>query len=102
VREHLDALDAANPTDDDDAGPSETRKNASLTDPAASWTAAPGGLAFCACSTNCLIDREAGIIVDVEAAPAHRRMEVESTKTMIDRVERRLGLKPNRLVGDTA
>lgn len=103
VREYLDALDATNPTgDDDDADPPETRKSVSLTDPAASWTAAPGGPAFYAYSTNYLIDLEAGIIVDVEATPAHRSMEVESTKTMIDRVEQRFGLKPDRLVGDTA
>jgi transposase len=103
VREYLDALDATNPTgDDDDADPPETRKNVSLTDPAASWTAAPGGPAFYAYSTNYLIDLEAGIIVDVEATPAHRSMEVESTKTMIERVEQRFGLKPDRLVGDTA
>jgi transposase len=103
VREYLDALDATNPTgDDDDADPPETRKNVSLTDPAASWTAAPGGPAFYAYSTNYLIDLDAGIIVDVEATPAHRSMEVESTKTMIDRVEKSFGLKPDRLVGDTA
>src|SRR4051812_21521461 len=41
VREYLDGLDATNPTDDDDVD-RETRKNVSLTDPAASWTAAPG------------------------------------------------------------
>jgi hypothetical protein len=103
VREYLDAFDEADPTgDDDDVDPSETRKNVALTDPAASWTAAPGGPAFDACSTNHLIDLEAGIIVDVEATPAHRGMEVESTKTMIERVEQRFGLKPDRLVGDTA
>ena len=77
-------------------------KNISLTDPAARWTAAPGGPAFYAYSTNYLIDLDAGIIVDVEATPAHRTQEVESTKTMIDRVEERFGLKPDRLVGDTA
>ena len=77
-------------------------KNVSLTDPAARWTAAPGGPAFYAYSTNYLIDLDAGIIVDVEATPAHRTQEVESTKTMIDRVEQRFDLKPDRLVGDTA
>jgi len=74
----------------------------SLSDPASSWTAAPGGPAFFAYSTNYLIDLEAGIIMDVEATPANRPHEVESTKTMIDRVEQRLCLKPARLVGDTA
>lgn len=38
-------------------------------------------------STNYLIDLDAGIIVDVEAIPAHRSDEVNSTKVMIDRVE---------------
>lgn len=103
VREYLDALEETNPTgDDDDADPLAPGKNVSLTDPAARWTAAPGGPAFYAYSTNYLIDLDAGIIVDVEATPAHRTMEVESTKTMIDRVEQRFGLKPDRLVGDTA
>lgn len=105
VREYLDALDEVNPTNDDDGEPPQppsTGKNVSLTDPAARWTAAPGGPAFFAYSTNYLIDLDAGIIVDVEATPAHRTQEVESTKTMVDRVERRFGLRPDRLVGDTA
>lgn len=38
----------------------------------------------------------------VEATPAHRTQEVASTRTMIDRVEQRMHLKPLRLVGDTA
>lgn len=103
VREYLDALDETNPTDgDDDVEPPAPGKNVSLTDPAARWTAATGGPAFYAYSTNYLIDLDAGIIVDVEATPAHRTMEVESTKTMIERVEQRFSLKPDRLVGDTA
>jgi hypothetical protein len=73
-----------------------------LTDPAARWTAATGGPAFFAYSTNYLIDLSAGIIVGVEATPAHRTQEVASTRTMIDRVEQRMHLKPLRLVGDTA
>jgi transposase len=105
VREYLDALEQVNPTSDDDEEPPQPPtpgKNVSLTDPAARWTAAPGGPAFYAYSTNYLIDLDAGIIVDVEATPAHRTQEVESTKTMIDRVEERFGMKPHRLVGDTA
>ena len=73
-----------------------------MTDPQASWTAAPGGPAFYAYSTNYLIDTEHGVIVDVQATPAHRTTEVESTKTMIDRVEQQFNLKPARLIGDTA
>jgi transposase len=105
VREYLDGLEESNPTGDDEGEPPEPPsigKNVSLTDPAARWTAAPGGPAFYAYSTNYLIDLDAGIIVDVEATPAHRTQEVESTKTMIERVEQRFGLKPERLVGDTA
>lgn len=40
--------------------------------------------------------------MDVEATPAYRSQEVDSTKTMINRVEQRVQLKPHRLVGDTA
>jgi hypothetical protein len=99
-------FDETNPSDHDDAGVSQAQpmpgKRMSLTDPLARWTAAPGGPAFYAYSTNYLIDLAAGVIVDVEATPAHRTQEVESAKTMIERVERRFGVKPARLVGDTA
>jgi transposase len=94
VREYLEALESDNPVALD--------RKVSLTDPAASWTAAPGGPAFHAYSTNYLIDLDAGIIVDVEATTANRSAEVESTKAMIDRVEDRFDMKPERLVGDTA
>jgi transposase len=77
-------------------------KNLSLTDPAARWTAAPGGPAFYAYSTNYLIDVHAGVIVDVEATTAYRTEEVDATKTMINRVEERFDLKPAHLIGDTA
>ena len=43
-----------------------------------------------------------GVIVDVEATPAARRDELDATKTMLERVEDRFDLKPNRLIGDTA
>ena len=48
------------------------------------------------------IDTDAGIIVDVEATPAHRTLEVQSTKTMIERVEGRFTIKVGQLIGDTA
>lgn len=79
-----------------------TPKNISLTDPAARWTAAPGCPAFFAYSTNYLVDVHAGVIVDVEATSAHRTEETDATKTMIDRVEERLGIKPSNLIADTA
>jgi len=61
VREYLAGLEQENPSD-------TTPKAISLTDPAANWTAAPGGPAFYAYSSNYLIDLKAGIIVDVEAS----------------------------------
>jgi len=101
VREYLQGLEDANPTSDDDEPPTPPN-NVSSTDPAARWTAAPGGPAFFAYSTNYLIDLHAGVIVDVEATPTVRSEEVASTKVMVDRAEQRFGLKPRRLVGDTA
>ena len=95
VREYLEALDEAETE-------KSVPKNVSLTDPAAQWTAAPGGPAFYAYSTNYLVDTQAGIVVDVEATPAHRLDEVRATKVMIDRVEERFAIKPTRLIGDTA
>ena len=95
VREYLYALDEENSHD-------SIPKNISLTDPQARWTAAPGGPAFYAYSTNYLIDIEHNIIIDVEPTPAYRSAEVESTREMIRRVEERFNLKPERLIGDTA
>jgi transposase len=95
VREYLAALD-------EDGPPVTPPASISFTDPAARWTSAPGGPAFYACCTNYLIDLKAGIIVDVEATPAARGEEIGATQTMIERVEQRFGLKPDRLVGDTA
>lgn len=95
VREYLAALDAA----EEERKPP---KNISLTDPASQWTAAPGGPAFYAYSTNYLIDVDAGIIVDVEASPARRTDEVNATRRMVDRVEERFDIKPAHLIGDTA
>ncbi len=77
-------------------------KKVSQTDPMARWTAAPGGPAYYAYSTNYLIDTEAGIIIDVEATPANRTLEVQSTKTMINRVSERFSLETKKLIGDTA
>jgi len=96
VREYLEALETTGlPTGNSD-------RKRSVSDPAASYTAAPGGPAFYAYSTNYLIDTDHGIIMDVEPTTANRTQEAESTKTMINRVEARFGLKPQRLIGDTA
>jgi transposase len=95
VGEYLAALDKSDPAE-------SVPKSVSLTDPGARYTAAPGGPAFYGYSTNYLVDIKAGIIVDVEATPSHRTHEVNATRTMINRVEARFQLKPQRLIGDTA
>jgi transposase len=95
VSEYLEGIEA-------EGRPETMRKNISITDPAAEWTCAPGGPAFFAYSTNYLVDVRAGVIVDVEATSAHRIKEVDATRTMIDRVERRFAIKPTRLIGDMA
>jgi hypothetical protein len=51
---------------------------------------------------NCPIDIENAVIVDVEPTPARTYNEVEATKTMLDRTERRFDLKPKQLAADTA
>ena len=94
VREYLAALD-------EQGEPVTAPASISPTDPAARWTAV-GGPAFYAYSTNYLVDVQAGIIVDVEATPALRTDEVNATRTMLERVEERFDLKPERLIGDMA
>ncbi len=79
-----------------------TPKFISPADPAARWTAAHGGLAFFAYSTNYLIDLDNAIIVDVEASTAIRQAEVTAAKTMIERVDKLFSLYPERLAADTA
>jgi len=95
MREYLAALD-------DDALAAAAPRKVSLSDPDSRWTAATGGIAFFSYSTNYLIDTAHGVILDVEATPAHRTAEVESTKLMVDRVEDRFALRPERLIADTA
>src|SRR5512137_73324 len=94
VREYLAALD-------EQGEPATAPASISPTDPAARWTAVDGP-AFYAYATNYLIDVQAGIIVDVEATPALRTDEVNSARTMLERVEARFHLKPGRLIGDMA
>jgi transposase len=77
-------------------------KEISLSDPASRLTAAVGRPAFFGWCTNYLIDVKHAVIMDVEATPALRTAEVNATKVMIERVERRFGAKPKRLIGDTA
>src|ERR1700757_1260964 len=71
-------------------------------DPAARWTAAHGGQAFFAYSTNYLIDVENAIIVDVEPTTAIRQAEVPAAKRMIERTAESFALPPSKLLGDSA
>ena len=98
VREYLETLDdaafgAASPV---------TPKFISHSDPASQWTGARGGPAYFAYSTNCLIDTNNAVIMDVEATRSIRQAEVGAVKTMIDRVQKVHDLMPERLIADTA
>jgi transposase len=110
VREYLAALDAArNDEDGGEDGDGSNRddsrrkppKEVSLTDPQAAWVTRKGIDPFFAYDANYLIDNKAGIIVDAEGTRANRVEEITATQTMVDRVERRFGLRPRRLAGDT-
>ena len=79
-----------------------TPKFISPADPAARWTCAHGGQAFCAYCANYLIDLDHAVIVDVEASTAVRQAEVTAAKRMIERIEQRFDLSPERLAGDAA
>jgi hypothetical protein len=111
VREYLAALDTARGDEDGggDAGGSgkgggdrrKPPKEVSLTDPQATWVARPGLDPFFAYDANYLIDNKAGIIIDAVGTRANRTVEIAITQTMVDRVERRFDLRPQRLAGDT-
>ena len=79
-----------------------TPKFVSPSDPAAQWTGAMRGPAFFAYADNYLVDVKFGIIMDVEASRAIRQAEVGAAKTMIERTQKRFGIKPVRLAADSA
>ena len=79
-----------------------TPKFISPADPASRWTGANKGAAFFAYATNYLIDLDHAVIVDVEASTAVRTAEVTAACTMIERVNERFGLWPERLAADSA
>ena len=98
VREYLDRLDQSAWG----AATEVVPRFVSKSDPAAQWTGAHKGHAFFAYSDNYLIDLKAAIIVDVEATRAIRQAEVGAARTMLDRVDHRHGLHPERLAADSA
>jgi hypothetical protein len=97
VAEFLAALD-----DEDGNADRKLPKVISLSDPCSAWTAKANKRVQFGYGLNYLIDTENAVIVDVEATPARTYDEVAAAKTMIDRTEQRMGLKPERLAADTA
>jgi IS5 family transposase len=97
VAEFLSAIDDNDPTAD-----RKLPKVVSPVDPCSAWTAKANKRVQFGYGLNYLIDIENAVIVDVEATPARTYDEVAATKVMIKRTDERLGLKPARLVADTA
>jgi len=97
VAEFLGALDVDDPTAD-----RKPPKVISLSDPCSAWTAKANKRVQFGYGLNYLIDIENAVIVDVEATPARTYDEVAAARTMIERTEQRMGLKPQRLAADTA
>jgi IS5 family transposase len=98
VKEYLAALEAENEPNPDRKPP----KVISPSDPCSAWTAKANKRVQFGYGLNYLIDIENAVIVDVEATPARTYDEVAATKTMIERTDKRLGLRPKRLAADTA
>ena len=116
VAEYLDALDAAAKRQaraENDSGTGgggterqpaqrKTPKVISPSDPGSAWTAKANKRVQFGYGLNYLIDVEHAVIVDVEATPARTFDEVTATPVMLDRTEGTFGLKPKRLIADTA
>lgn len=109
VRDYLVALDEAQESIDkgsggggrSDYGRSKPASQISLTDPQAAWVARKRQRAMFAYDANYLIDNKVGVIMDAEGTCANRSDEIAVAETMVERVERRFGVKPHRLAGDT-
>ena len=97
VAEFLGALD-----NDDLTADRKPPKVISLSDPCSAWTAKANKRVQFGYGLNYLIDIENAVIVDVEATPARTYDEVAAARTMIERTEQRMGLKPQRIAADTA
>jgi hypothetical protein len=99
-----------------------TPKFTSHSDPSSQWTAAHHGPAFFAYSNNKIVSAKRSFsstqttrspplahanmrcraAVDVQASRSVRTGEVHATRRMIERVQHRFGLWPERLIADTA
>jgi transposase len=98
VKEYLAAIEAESEPNPDRKPP----KVISPSDPQSAWTAKANKRVQFGYGLNYLIDIENAVIVDVEPTPARTYDEVEATKKMLHRTERRFALKPKRLAADTA
>lgn len=98
VREYLNVLDDAA----FGAATTIEPKFTSHADPSSEWTPARKGPAFFAYSTNCLIDTDYSVIVDVEPSRSILSAEVGASLTMLGRVKERFDLQPEPLIADTA
>ena len=97
VAEFLSSIDEEDPDTD-----RKLPKVISPTDPCSAWTAKANKRVQFGYGLNYMIDTGHAVIVDVEATPARTYDEVAATRTMIERTEEALGLKPRRLTADTA
>ncbi len=98
VQEYLGALQSENPP----LTPKQKPKAMSPSDPCAAWTTRGRNKVMFSYSLTYLIDMENAVILDVEATPTRLTKEVDATETMVERVEERFALKPDRIAGDTA
>nr|WP_317959069.1 hypothetical protein [Phaeobacter inhibens] len=58
--------------------------------------------AFFAYSDNYLIDTDHGIIMDVDASRSNKTAKVGAMRKMLNRTEKRFGVKPDWIAADTA
>jgi transposase len=98
VREYLAALETENPP----INPDQPPKAMSPSDPTAAWTTRGRHKVQFAYSVNHLIDLLDGVIIDVDATPTRISKEVDATEDMLDRVEERFDLVPDRITADVA
>ncbi len=97
IKEYLETLDDAA----FGAATKVVPKSISPVDPGARWTGADGGAAYFAYSANYMVDLDNAVIVDVEPTASIRPAETLAARRMIDRIQERFGIFPNKLVGDT-
>jgi transposase len=98
AREYLETLDDAAFGAASEAQPKFMAKS----DPAAQWTRAEESRPYFAYATNYLIDTKCSVIMDVEGTRAIRQAKVGASRTMLDRTEKRFGIRPDWLAADTA